>query len=145
MTDLEVEIATAVREAELPGVRLAIPRSMLRQTLERVADIYFFFTISLAGLGLAGFLLRPADPRRWFFLLALLWFAGSPLPFFGDARFHVPAVPLLTISAAWAVLAARDLPRRLVAPSTAPPPGSSASAAVEGAEGEGPVSEQDAL
>lgn len=145
MTDLEVEIATAVRDAGLPGVRLVIPRSMLRQTLERVADIYFFITISLAGLGLAGFLLRPADPRRWFFLLALLWFAGSSLPFFGDARFHVPAVPLLTISAAWAVLAARHLPRLLVAPSAAPPSASSASAAVERAEGERPVSEQDAL
>ena len=72
----------------------------LRTALERIADVFFFATISLGGLGLAS-LLRPFDPRRLYFLLALLALAGIPLVFFGDARFHVPVMPLLVVPAAW--------------------------------------------
>ncbi|MCH8994161.1 MAG: glycosyltransferase family 39 protein [Chloroflexi bacterium] len=107
----------------------------LRTALERVADVFFFVTISLGGLGLIAFARPPWDGRRLFFLLALLALAGVPLVFFGDARFHVPASPLLAISAAWFVVALRKV-ARLARP---------ASAAVEGTEGERPVAEQDAL
>lgn len=138
MQDLDIEVANTIRGAELPGVRLVTPRALQRELLERIADIFFFTTISLGGLGLIGFVLRPLEPRRLFFLLALLALAGAPLPFFGDARFHVPVVPLLAISAAWAVLAARALPRLLIQQPAA-------LAAVEVAEGEGPVAEEDAL
>lgn len=72
--------------------------------LERTADIYFFVTISIGGLGLLGLVLSPRDPRRLYLLLGLLAFAGIPLVFFGDARFHVPVMPLLVIPAAWAVV-----------------------------------------
>ncbi len=75
----------------------------LRTALERIADVFFFVTISLGGLGLAG-LLRPPDARRLYFLLALLALAGIPLVFFGDARFHVPVMPLLVVPAAWVVV-----------------------------------------
>ena len=136
--DIDPQVGHDLREAQLPGVRFVTPRALQREALERIADIFFFTTISLGGLGLIGFVLRPLEPRRLFFLLALLALAGAPLPFFGDARFHVPVVPLLAVSAAWAVLAARGLPRLLVQQPTA-------SAAVEVAEGEGPVAEQDAL
>ncbi|MBI4570526.1 MAG: hypothetical protein HY723_01140, partial [Chloroflexi bacterium] len=105
-----------------------------RTALERIADVFFFVTISLGGLGLAGFVARPSEGRRLFFLLALLALAGAPLAFFGDARFHVPVVPLLVVAAAWAVLAAWAGAQRLAR-----------SAAVEVAEGERPVPEQDAL
>lgn len=84
----------------------------LRSALERTADVFFFITISLGGLGLAGFVLAPRDARRVYFLLALLAMAGVPLVFFGDARFHVPATPFLAVSAAWAVVAASDVLRR---------------------------------
>jgi len=137
MEDLDIEIANDVRDAKLPGVQLVVPRALQRQALERIADIFFFTTISLGGLGLIGFVLRPLEPRRLFFLLALLALAGAPLPFFGDARFHVPVLPLLAVSAAWTVLAARSLPGLIAQ--------AAASAAVEVAEGEGPVAEQDAL
>lgn len=120
--DLDIKIANHIRDAKLPGVHLVIPRSLLRQALERTADIFFFTTISLGGLGLAGFVWRPLEPRRLYFLLALLALAGSPLPFFGDARFHVPALPLLAVAAAWAVLAAPSLKRLLVAPRSGQPP-----------------------
>jgi hypothetical protein len=133
--DIDPQVGHDLREAQLPGVRFVTPRALQREALERIADIFFFTTISLGGLGLIGFVLRPLEPRRLFFLLALLALAGAPLPFFGDARFHVPVVPLLAVSAAWAVLAARGLPVQQP----------TASAAVEVAEGEGPVAEQDAL
>ena len=76
----------------------------LRTALERIADVFFFVTISLGGIGLAGLVLRPVDPRRLYFLLALLALAGIPLVFFGDARFHVPVMPLLVVPAAWVVV-----------------------------------------
>ncbi len=115
----------------------------LRTALERVADIYFFTTISLGGLGLAGFVLAPRDPRRVFMLLALLALAGVPLIFFGDARFHVPAMPLLSIAAAWALVAAvRAVPRLSARFAQS---GRSSGSGVEVAEGERPVADQDAL
>lgn len=116
MEDVDVEIANDVREAKLPGVQLTVPRALQREALERIADIFFFTTISLGGLGLIGFVLRPLEPRRLFFVLALLALAGAPLPFFGDARFHVPVLPLLAVSAAWAVLAAGRLAPLAIAP-----------------------------
>jgi 4-amino-4-deoxy-L-arabinose transferase-like glycosyltransferase len=115
----------------------------LRQALFHVADIFFFTTISLGGLGLIGFVLPPRDPRRLFALLALLTFAGVPLVFFTDARFHVPAMPLLSIAAAWAVVAATRNALRLAAQMTQGERPSRSG--VEVAEGERPVTDQDAL
>lgn len=106
--------------------------SRLRTALQRAADVFFFTTISLGGLGLVGFVLWPRDARRVFFLLALLATAGVPLVFFGDARFHVPATPFLAVSAAWAVVAAGDALRRR-------------GGVVEVAMGEGAPPQQDAL
>ena len=120
----------------------------LQRALERTADLFFFVIISLGGLGLIAFVAPPLEPRRLFFLLALLALAGVPLAFFGDARFHVPAVPLLTVSAAWLVAAGfRAVPRLIARPA---PAGGTASTGqrsglVEGAERETSVPEQDAL
>lgn len=88
--------------------------SDLRTALARTADVYFFVVISLGGLGLAAFVLPPRHPRRLFFLLALLALAGIPLVFFGDSRFHVPVLPLLVVSAAWAVVTVPRLVRSAV-------------------------------
>jgi hypothetical protein len=120
----------------------------LREVLMRVADIFFFVTISLGGLGLVAFVLPPRDPRRLFFLLALLALAGVPLVFFSAARFHVPVMPLLAVSAAWAVVSLRELPRLL-----APPPAAAVAPGTQGpqsgpeevAEGGTSVAEDDAL
>ncbi len=91
-----------LRAVESYGDDLFI-NSTLRTVLARVADIFFFVTISIGGLGLIG-LVRPLDPRRLYLLLALLALAGIPLVFFGDARFHVPVMPLLVVPAAWSVV-----------------------------------------
>jgi 4-amino-4-deoxy-L-arabinose transferase-like glycosyltransferase len=109
----------------------------LRTGLARAADIFYFTAISLGGLGLAGLAWRPREGRRLFFLLALLALAGVPLVFFGDARFHVPVLPLLVVPAAWTVLAAWGCVKLQWERER--------SAAVERAEGERPVPEQDAL
>jgi hypothetical protein len=120
----------------------------LRTALERTADIFFFVTISLGGLGLVGFVLPRREPGRLFFLLALLALSAVPLVFFGDARFHVPVLPLLAVSAASLAARVRDVPRLLAPPGAGPTsPGDAGqpSRPVEVAEGEGPVAEQDAL
>lgn len=85
----------------------------LHTFLVHVADGYFFVVMAIGGVGLVG-LVRPWwEPRRVFFLLALLLFAFVPLVFFGDARFHVPSVPLISVAAAWAiVIGARFRSRR---------------------------------
>ena len=115
-----------------------------RQNLRDIATGFFHVSIVIGGLGLLGFVLSPRDPRRIFFLLALLAFAGVPLVFFGDARFHVPAIPLLMVAAAWAVVYTAQLVPKLVVVQP-PDAGERPSGAVEVAEGERPVAEQDAL
>ena len=120
----------------------------LRTVLGRVADVFFFVTIGLGGLGLVAFVRPPWEPRRLFFLLALLALANVPLAFFGDTRFHVPALPLLTLSAAWLVVSVRAVPRLLSPASSgraSSGQGGRPSAPVEVAEGETSVAEQDAL
>ena len=76
----------------------------LRVFLVHVADGYFFIVMAIGGVGLFGLVLPWWEPRRVFFLLALLLLAFVPLAFFGDARFHVPSVPLISVAAAWAIV-----------------------------------------
>lgn len=99
----------ALASAESYGVDEFIDRD-LRTALERTADIFYFITISVGGLGLVGLILPPRDGRRLFFLLALLAFAGAPLVWFGHTRFHVPVMPFLVVAAAWAVISLRHVP-----------------------------------
>lgn len=80
----------------------------LRAVLGHIADNYFFVTLSIGGLGLIGLAFARGDPRRVFLVLATLAFGTVPLAFFGDARFHVPAMPLLALAAAWAVVTAAE-------------------------------------
>jgi 4-amino-4-deoxy-L-arabinose transferase-like glycosyltransferase len=112
----------------------------LRTVLARTADNYFFITISLGGLGLIGLALSRGDPRRVFFLLATLAFAGVPLVFFGDTRFHVPAMPLLSVTAAWVVVSAASAAPRLIGVARG-----AAGSGVEASKGERTVAEQDTL
>ncbi len=115
----------------------------LRTALARTADIYFFTTISIGGVGLIGLLVARRDPRHTFLVLATLAFGAVPLAFFGDSRFHVPAMPLLVFAAAWAVVTAFNGAPRLLMRSTRARelPGSG----IEISEGERAVAEQDAL
>jgi hypothetical protein len=138
MQPVEPAVGYEIKTALLPGVRLVTEETAGWKALMYTADIYFFVTISLGGLGLVGLVLQPRDPRRLFYLLAILAFAGIPLVFFGDARFHIPALVLLVVASAWAVTYGWQNKGRLIA-QAAP------SGAVEGPEGERPVPDEDAL
>ena len=108
----------------------------LRAVLLHIADGYFFIVMAIGGVGLAGLVWPWWEPRRVFFLLALLWLAGVPLFFFGDARFHIPTVPLVCVTAAWAiVMGVRTLAGRSAA----------STVVVELPDAKAPVPDQDAL
>jgi hypothetical protein len=106
------EPAYEIKASLLPGVRLVTHTTAAWTALVRIADIFYYTTISLGALGLFAFVQSPREPRRIYFLLALLAFAGVPLVFFGDARFHVPTLPLLAAGASWVVVFAwRNAPK----------------------------------
>jgi len=109
--------------------------SHLRDALARTANIYFFFTISVGGLGLIALTFARGDPRRMLLVVSTLTLAAVPLVFFGDARFHVPAMPLASIAAAWMTATAIEAALRLFAQTSS----------VQVAEGEGAVTQQNAL
>ena len=117
----------------------------LRTGLGRLADVFFFATVAVGALGLFG-LARPFEARRLFFLLALLGLALVPLVFFGDARFHVPAMPLLVIPAAWMVVTLPGVLQRLGAPpGTDTSGGLDEASAEEVVEGGASVADHDTL
>jgi hypothetical protein len=66
--------------------------------LVRIADWYYYGVALLALVGLPGFLRR--EPRRLLLLLSMAGLLLTPLAFFGDMRFHVPAMPLVALVAA---------------------------------------------
>ncbi|CAN5506510.1 hypothetical protein BH20ACT2_BH20ACT2_06060 [soil metagenome] len=63
-----------------------------------VADGWYWTMLGLGAIG-ARALLDRRDGRRLFVLAAAVSSALVPLAFFGDMRFHVPAVPLWAIAA----------------------------------------------
>lgn len=94
----------ALRAVESYGDGPFLPGA-LRRGLALVADVAFFVLLVVALLGIPA-LGRGRDPRRLLVLLAPGALLLPPLAFFGDPRFHVPAVPLLGVLAA-AALGAR--------------------------------------
>jgi 4-amino-4-deoxy-L-arabinose transferase-like glycosyltransferase len=88
--------------AESYGNDYFIP-NLRREILAFAANSIYYATgmLVLAG-GLAFALTR--DPRRVVVMLAFLYVLAIPLAFFGDPRFHFPAIPLATIIAAATVI-----------------------------------------
>jgi 4-amino-4-deoxy-L-arabinose transferase-like glycosyltransferase len=82
-------------------------RPRTREVLETTANFWYWSTSALALLGLRFFVSR-RDPRRPFFLVAMILLAVTPLIFFGDTRFHVPVLPLLSIAAAATIVTIRS-------------------------------------
>jgi 4-amino-4-deoxy-L-arabinose transferase-like glycosyltransferase len=72
--------------------------------IDWVADLAWFGLIAL-GLCGAPILWDRRDPRRMVLLLSIVGLALATWPFFGNARFGVPAVALLTVPAALVVSA----------------------------------------
>jgi 4-amino-4-deoxy-L-arabinose transferase-like glycosyltransferase len=84
----------------------------LRSVLAKTADFYFFATI-LGTIVALPRVLRGRDPKRLLFALTIVALLLPPVIFFGDPRFHVPALPFFAIGTAVA-LAYRGAPARRV-------------------------------
>src|SRR5207302_7971348 len=74
-------------------------RPRTRAVFETAANFWFWSTSALGLLGLRFFTSR-RQPRRQFFLLAMVGLILPIFIFFGDVRFHLPVVPLLLVAAA---------------------------------------------
>jgi len=74
-------------------------RPRTRAVFETAANFWFWSTSALGLLGLTFFTSR-RHPRRQFFLAAMAGLALPVVIFFGDVRFHIPVVPLLSVAAA---------------------------------------------
>jgi 4-amino-4-deoxy-L-arabinose transferase-like glycosyltransferase len=83
----------------IPGFR--------REVLAFAANSVYYATALLALAGGLAFALS-RDWRRLIVVLAALYVLAIPLVFFGDPRFHFPAVPLMAIVAAWTVVSLWD-------------------------------------
>ncbi|MEX2226653.1 MAG: hypothetical protein WEB52_09415 [Dehalococcoidia bacterium] len=77
------------------------------------ANAIYYATGIIVLLGAAAFALS-SDIRRLFVLLAMLYVIAVPLAFFGDPRFHFPAIPLAIIIAAATLLMLWDGRRAFV-------------------------------
>jgi len=92
--------------AESYGNDNFIPQ-LRRDVLSFAANSIYYATGVIVLLGAAAFALAK-DVRRAFLLATLLYVLAIPLVFFGDPRFHFPAIPFAVIIAAATVLALWD-------------------------------------
>lgn len=83
-----------------------------RDILSFAANSIYYATGALVLLGAAAFAFS-RDIRRAFALIAMLYILAVPLAFFGDPRFHYPAMPLAIIIAGATVIAFWDRRRWL--------------------------------
>jgi hypothetical protein len=70
---------------------------------EPVADGYFFVVLALAVAGLAGFAHRDHRPGRLIVASGLAGLLVIPLLLWGNPRFHLPLLPFMALSAAFAL------------------------------------------
>ena len=70
----------------------------MREILSFAANAIYYATGAIVLLGAAAFALA-RDVRRCVVLLAMLYVLAVPLAFFGDPRFHYPAMPLAIVIA----------------------------------------------
>jgi hypothetical protein len=70
-----------------------------REMLSFAANAIYYATGALVLLGMAAFAIS-RDIRRLFVLATMLYILAVPLAFFGDPRFHYPAIPFAVVIAA---------------------------------------------
>jgi hypothetical protein len=83
----------------IPGLR--------RDVLTFAANAIYYGTGMLIIAGALAFALA-RDWRRLIVLLAFLYVLAVPLAFFGDPRFHFPAIPFGIVIAAWVIVTIWD-------------------------------------
>lgn len=96
--------------AESYGNDYFIP-NFRREVLAFSANSVYYAMLSLVAVGGLAFTFA-RDPRRLAVMLAFLYVIAIPLAFFGDPRFHFPAIPLGIIIAAWTAMTLWDRGRR---------------------------------
>lgn len=84
-----------------------------REVLAFAANSIYYATGLLVIVGGLAFALS-RDWRRLIVMLGFLYSLAIPLAFFGDPRFHLPAMPLAIVVAAWVIVSLWD--RRSVVP-----------------------------
>jgi len=77
----------------------------LRDYLRTAANAYFFAALGFALVGVVLWV-RQGDRRLIFLLVMLALVLAMPLVFFGDPRFHFPAVPIMSLLAASGLVSA---------------------------------------
>ena len=82
-----------------------------REVLSFAADAVYYATGVIAILGALAFALAK-DLRRAFILATFVYMLAIPLIFFGDPRFHFPAIPLAVLIAAATIVAIWDRRQR---------------------------------
>ncbi len=70
----------------------------LRDYLRTAANAYYFAVLGFALVGLVHWI-RQGDRRLIFLLVMLAYVLAIPLIFFGDPRFHFPAIPIVSVLA----------------------------------------------
>jgi 4-amino-4-deoxy-L-arabinose transferase-like glycosyltransferase len=78
-----------------------------REILQFAANAIYYATGLVMIAGAAAFALSK-DLRKLFVLLTMLYILAIPLGFFGDPRFHFPAIPLAVVIAAATLIAFWD-------------------------------------
>ena len=96
--------------AESYGNDVFIPEYR-RELLSVAANSIYYATGAIAILGALAFALAK-DIRRAFLVLTMLYVLAIPLVFFGDPRFHYPAVPIAVLIAAATIVAIWDRRQR---------------------------------
>jgi 4-amino-4-deoxy-L-arabinose transferase-like glycosyltransferase len=82
-----------------------------REVLSVAANWIYYATGAIALLGVVAFALGK-DLRRAFFLATLGYLVAVPLVFFGDPRFHYPAIPFIVLIATSTIIAIWDRRQR---------------------------------
>jgi len=84
-----------------------------REILSFAANSIYYATMGIVLFGMVAFALS-RDIRRLVLLLTMLYILAVPLVFFGDPRFHYPAIPFAAMIAAATVVALWDRRRMAV-------------------------------
>lgn len=79
----------------------------MREILSFAANSVYYAAMALAALGILAFMLAN-DIRRLIIALTALYVIAVPLAFFGDPRFHYPAIPFFVIIAAMTLMSLWD-------------------------------------
>jgi hypothetical protein len=117
LTGLKLRALYQDDEEALRGIPMPLTGDKVRHAdrIADVANVYYFATLALAGIGVLLWLGR--DRRALALpLLAIGVFTLGQMLFFDDPRFHYPMLPAFALLAAAGIVALADATRHAFAP-----------------------------